>query len=264
MSFVHELAYHQVGRVSSVQHRHTDSNTLEFIQILSGNGNALIGDKTYPLAPGTMLFIDATYIHAINPQDSSNYKRNKLIVDKQMLYSILQLLKDQTPLHIFSGGGSCFLPTQTQAAEIDAVFRGLHTDTHRESDALCTVLQLLHFVHKQPGAAPPQTDPRITHVLQYIHTHYAEPLTVDQIAAETLLSKYYLCHLFRTHTGITVMQYLNEQRLSFARVLLSDSDQPIAEIAQNCGFGSSSHFCTAFRTREGISPREFRITHRKK
>ena len=43
-----------------------------------------------------------------------------------------------------------------------------------------------------------------------------------------------------------------------AREQLLCSDLPISTIAHNCGFGSSSHFCTLFRQREGVSPREYR------
>ena len=263
MTFAHEFAYHQIGRVPQIQHRHTDGNTLELIQVLDGGGNALIGDKTYALHAGTLLFIDAAHIHAINPQNSTAYCRNKLIIDKSVFRQILHTLCDTAPLRVFDEGGSCFLPDQAQAAEIDSIFSMLHNTAVNGGLVLNAVLQLIRSADMYASAAAPQTDSRINDVLRYLNTHYAEPLTVEQIAAETLLSKYYLCHLFRAHTGITVMQYLNEQRLSSARHLLVHTDRSIAGIAQDCGFGSSSHFCTVFRAREGISPREFRVAHQK-
>lgn len=260
MWFIRELAYHQIGRVPLTQHRHSDGDSVELIQVLDGGGNALIGDKTYPLLPGTLLFIDAAGIHALNPQDDTRYCRNKLIIGKSALFRALETVGGETVLHAFTDhGGSCFTPTPELADEIDQVFRLIHQHSSADNSmALWAVLQLIQLAGHYADAAPPETDPRISAILQYIHAHYAEALTVERIAAETHLSKYYLCHLFHAHTGITVMQYLNEQRLISARRLLTQTSRPIAEIAQDCGFGSSSHFCTVFRAREGISPREFR------
>ena len=90
----------------------------------------------------------------------------------------------------------------------------------------------------------PTEDDKLTQVMQYLRNHFTEPLSVEQIAETAHVSKYYLCHLFRKKTGFTLMQYLYEQRLAEARRQLLHSTSAISEIAQNCGFGTSSHIPT--------------------
>lgn len=258
MTLIHEFAYHSYGHSPTVRHRHTDNDTLELIQLLSGTGNVLIGNRTYPLSAGNLLFIDASHIHSINPQDDLKYCRNKLIINKSVFIKVLKLVGDLSPLRIFSdNGGNCFIADEIQADKIDAIFRSLNSNLN-DSSALAAALQLIQFADASVKEIAPQTDPRISDVMRYINEHYSEPLTIDGIAEKMLLSKYYLCHLFRINTGITVMQYLNEYRLSVARQLLTETSRSIGSIAQDCGFAGSSHFCTVFRSKEGISPREFR------
>lgn len=262
MSFIHEIAYHQTGRIPMVHHRHTDYDALELIQVLDGGGNALIGDQMHPLLPGTLLLIDSSNVHAIHPDSDTAYCRNKLLVGKHALSQALASIDAAQILKPFTLHGGCsFVPDPKTSASMDHVFHHLYRSPDN-STALWAILQLIHLAQTTAAEETPRTDPRIQAVLQYINRHYAEPLTTQQIARDTMLSKYYLCHLFREHTGMTLMQYLNEQRLAAARKLLIQTDHPILEIAQDCGFTTAAHFCAFFHKQEGLSPREFRKKHR--
>ncbi|MBR5553934.1 MAG: helix-turn-helix transcriptional regulator [Clostridia bacterium] len=87
-------------------------------------------------------------------------------------------------------------------------------------------------------------------------------LTLDQIADKCHVSKFHLCHLFRQELGITVMQYITKQRILLAKSALLETDKAISLIAMDNGFMNFSHFSSAFRLSEGISPTEFRRIHR--
>lgn len=58
--------------------------------------------------------------------------------------------------------------------------------------------------------------------------------------------------------GMTVMQYMKEQRLSLAKKNLLETKSPIVDAALSCGFVNSSRFSKAFRQNTGMSPREYR------
>ena len=245
MGFVLEAVYRQMGRVPLVLHRHADGDSIELIQVWSGGGSALIGGQSYPLTPGTLLFIDAAEIHALNPQQEAQYCRNKLILCKSAFLHVLQTVDGTRLFDVFAGGGACFFPSPPTADRIDRVFfAAAQPSPVQNGTALDATLQLIQLAAPQTKVAPSEPDARI--------------------ASETLLSKYYLCHLFHANTGMTVMQYLLEQRLRSARRMLTQTDCTIAEIAQECGFGSSSHFCTVFGEREGVSPRNYRAAARRK
>lgn len=83
-------------------------------------------------------------------------------------------------------------------------------------------------------------------------------LSVESIAAEIGMSANYLSSLFRSRIGISLIDYLTEQRIEHAKALLSNTSLKNYEIAERCGYQYPSYFSTVFRTRTGISPTDFR------
>jgi len=263
--YFEEIAYHQRGGASLVNHRHQNPDSYEIIHVLSGGGSAFIEDRTYELIPGTLLLIDAAGLHCITPADVTGYSRSKLIIDKAYLKGVFAAMGAAEALDAFftPRAGSCFYLSGEQSIRADGLFYGMtaELETGEEASALrvmSSLMGLFDLCSRSMRHVEPRPGDKLAPVLQYLRAHYAEPLTIEQVASELHMSKYYLCHLCRKQTGLTLMQYLCEQRLSAARQQLTCSDLPISAIAQNCGFGSSSRFCTLFRRREGMSPRDYR------
>lgn len=257
-----ELACRQQGGATLINHRHSNQDSYEIIEVLSGEGTVFIMDRTYPFAPGTLILIDAACLHCITPDDIAGYNRNKLIIDKQYLHGVFDAIGARETLDGFFGpnAGSCYYLTAEQARQADRLFCDMEQtdDAWRSLRVVAGLTGMLTMCLRSTGPAEPRADDKLAPALTYIRLHYSEPLTVEQIAAGAHMSKFHLCRLFRRQTGLTIMQYLNEQRLSEARRQLLDTDMSISAVAQNCGFGSSSHFCTLFKRREGMSPREYR------
>lgn len=258
-----ELACRQQGGATLINHRHSNPDSYEIIQVLSGEGTAFIQDRTYCFAPGTLLLIDAACLHCLTPFDVDGYNRNKLIIDKQYLNGIFNAMHAADMPHMFfgaSGGGSYYL-TAAQARRADTLFSEMERTPDIPVQSLKIIsglMGILMLCADADAPAPPSQDDKLAPALAYLRLHYAEPISVDDIAAGSHISKFYLCRMFRKNTGLTIMEYLYELRLSEARRLLADTELPISAVAQNCGFGSSSHFCTMFKRREGISPKEYR------
>ena len=261
-----DFGYRLWGDVRQLGHRHQNINSYEIIQVLSGGGSAFISDRTYPLLPGAVLFIDANCLHAVMPADVSGYCRNKLVIDGRHLHALFEQIDAQKVLDGFfsTHGGCCIALAEDKAQRVDQVFGHLAHSLEQPDSAQqrlrlhALMLELISVCCQYSEPVAPHAQDRLAPVLAYLRMHYAQPMHVEEIARQTHLSKYYLCHLFREQTGMTLMQYLYEYRLSAAREQLLCSDLPISTIAHNCGFGSSSHFCTLFRQREGVSPREYR------
>lgn len=258
-----EIAYRQQGGATLVNHRHRNPDSYEIIHVLGGEGDAFILDRTYPFSAGTLLMIDAASLHCIMPRDVSGYNRSKLIIDKQYLREIFGAMRAADVLDgIFTpNAGGCFYLSDAQSRQVDALFRsmeGAHGASERRLRVVAALLGLISLCAGATRPVLPRSDDKLAPVLQYISAHYAEHITLDQLADRVHMSKYHLCRMFRRQTGLTLMQYMYEQRISAARRLLALTDMPISAIAQNCGFASSSHFCTMFRRHEGMSPRDYR------
>jgi len=95
-------------------------------------------------------------------------------------------------------------------------------------------------------------------VAQYIHSHYSEELSLNQLAQNFYISSYYLSHQFKAATGFTLTDYIQMTRIRNVQAVLAGSDIPIAQAAISCGFSSFSQFNRTFRKHVGISPSQYR------
>lgn len=92
----------------------------------------------------------------------------------------------------------------------------------------------------------------------YIQEHLHEELSIALLCEHTYLSKSYLCKAFKELTGSTFSDYVRQQRLIRARMLLVSTAESIDEIASRCGFSSSTYFSTVFKREMGMNPSAFR------
>ena len=72
------------------------------------------------------------------------------------------------------------------------------------------------------------------------------------------ISKYYMLRGFKKKYGITIIQFINQCRLNYAKKLLRFTDLQVDEISEKCGLQDSSYFNRIFRTIEGSSAGSYR------
>lgn len=99
---------------------------------------------------------------------------------------------------------------------------------------------------------------KISSILSYISTYYAQDLTTAELAKKFYLSEYYFCHFFKSETGMSPMTYINKVRAEKAAVSLRTTDLPISEIALLVGLNDSNYFSKIFKKYMGTTPREYR------
>jgi AraC family transcriptional regulator len=110
----------------------------------------------------------------------------------------------------------------------------------------------------QPGVHGGLPAPQLRRSMEYITTHLAEDLRLEQIARETGLSAFHFARAFRAATGATPYQYLLDQRIERAKYLLRTRAWPVQEISRMAGFHSPVNFVRTFRQRVGQTPGAWR------
>ena len=100
--------------------------------------------------------------------------------------------------------------------------------------------------------------PRVSSILEYLNTHYAEELSLGDLAAHEYLSANYLSQFFRDKLDTTFTQYLNEIRLNHAFFELCSTAKSITDIALDNGFGRVDAFIERFRRKYETTPGKFR------
>lgn len=109
---------------------------------------------------------------------------------------------------------------------------------------------------------PALQEQRMKHMLDYIHQHYSEPLTVERIANAGQVSRRECYRCFQASLSQSPGKYLNLFRLSTAAYLLANTSQSLACICEQCGFNNLSYFGKLFRKQYGTTPGQFRVMAR--
>ncbi len=94
--------------------------------------------------------------------------------------------------------------------------------------------------------------------IQKLRTDYAEKISVEKLAEMCNVSKYHFCRIFKTVTGMSVLQYQTEYRLQIADIFLEKSTKSVSEIAEICGFDDMCYFSRCYKKHTGMSPKQKR------
>jgi transcriptional regulator GlxA family with amidase domain len=102
------------------------------------------------------------------------------------------------------------------------------------------------------------THTQLQQVLDYIHTHIERDLSLTELAEVINISPTYFASLFKQAIEISPHQYVIQQRVEQAKLMLSKTDLAIADIALQVGFSSQSHLTQHIKRFTGKTPRQIR------
>ncbi|WP_454191011.1 AraC family transcriptional regulator [Paenibacillus sp. Marseille-Q7038] len=104
----------------------------------------------------------------------------------------------------------------------------------------------------------------IQSICEYLEEHYAENITLDQVAEHIKFSKFYVCTLFKESKGVTLMEYLNHFRIIKSEWALLFSKDSILDISIRHGFNNINSYNRLFKKYNNCTPSEFRKKHQTK
>lgn len=120
-------------------------------------------------------------------------------------------------------------------------------------------LLLLEEIKEQPTHTVNfQNQERVQNMLTFIHAHYGEKLTLNDIATAASVSTRECIRCFRKTIRQTPLEYVMEYRLNMAKQLLDDTAMSITEVSYHCGFSSNAYFGKIFREKCGMTPLQYR------
>ncbi|MCM1024575.1 MAG: AraC family transcriptional regulator [Prevotella sp.] len=98
---------------------------------------------------------------------------------------------------------------------------------------------------------------RVQAMLDYIHSHYSENVTLDDLAACISVSKSEVLRCFKNIVGQPPIKYLKNYRLQASAYLIRNTSYSIGTICELCGFGDDSYFAKSFKEMYRCTPREY-------
>lgn len=122
---------------------------------------------------------------------------------------------------------------------------------------------LLQYIHSDQSAVAHRTvndskEQRLNALVSFVHAHYSEPITVEDMAKHISISRTECFRCFQRILQKTPVEYLTEYRLSMAAAMLVNTGRTVADIAESCGFQSASYFGKLFRERYKKHPKHIR------
>lgn len=241
--------------------------------VLKSAGYRIVGDNISPLLPGDLVLVGASLphvwhqderrggardaVHAIVVRFREDFLGNHFLQSPEF-ESVRRLLKR-------SARG-----LQITGATRDTAATLLHELCREQGLArLLKLLEILRILssstHLRPLASASfspelrDTDTeRMQRVMRFIHDHLDGLIERDAVARCAALSTGAFSRFFKTRTGKTLPQYVNELRIGNACSRLRDAGAKVADIALECGFENLANFNRQFRAVTGMNPREYR------
>lgn len=235
----------------------TDTNwhpNIEIIYVESGSGTINCGKAVYSLGAGDIFVINSNLPHGIGTDKTIRYYY--LIPDHEFCLSngidtnrikFRNYVQSDEALRLFSN----IISEYGENAPYRSTAIRLHV--------LEFMLYLVRFCRTEEdsfGNSSARED-NIRLSIGYIYANFDRQMTLDEIAAEVGLSKYYFTREFKRLTGKTPFEFICDLRCEYAIKLMSNGVSSVREICGECGFENLSYFSKVFRKYTGLSPKEY-------
>ena len=242
------------GDWHSVPHTH---NHAELFYIVGGNGQFLIEDQLYP--------VNTNHLVIINP----NVTHTEVSLNAQPLeYIVLGIEGVELSITENSNGQFCILD-HFESMDITSCLRNILREMELKQPGYKDVCQafmeiLIIRLMRSTGLSLPSEpqnsvgNHQCAAVRRYIDQHFKESLTLDQLAEEAHVNKFYLSHAFKKEYGVSPINYMISRRLEESKYLLAETDLSLSQISQLLGFSSLSYFSQVFHRTQGLTPMEYR------
>lgn len=247
---------------------------LELVFVIEGYGTRIIGNKAEPFESGDMVFIGPNVPH-VWLSDEAFYKKNTKLrsrvvvtyfnpkIFEEVFNSVKEFSSIRDLIRQASKGIKIFGETRRVIAE-----KLIALSSKSGFEKIEGLLQIMHLIstsqHKSfivnkeiEGPGSHYSD-RLIDVIKFIKDNLHNQVSLKQVAAIACMTEQSFCRFFRSRTKKSFSQYLCDQRVSHACSLLIQTDKSISEIAERCGYRSSSHFCKVFKDQLGQSPYQYK------
>lgn len=260
------------GRDIDYLHFH---NYLEIGYCYEGEGDLVLGEKSYRFSGGEFTVIPKNYPHTTNSDPGTVSKWEYLFVDVEQILSGLyhsagNIKRRDYMLHRINS--QAIFKKAQEKPKIAGQIRSLmdimrDTEEFYLEESKGAVVELLVNIARENrdnretkgvvDLSGKITIP-VARAMDYITLHYMEPLKIEELAAWCHISETHFRRVFLEYTGMSPLEYINLVRIQSACNYLKNTDESMADIAMKCGFTTPSTFNRNFKQITGVSPSEWR------
>lgn len=245
----------------------------EIVIVLSGTGEHLVEQQTYPLSRGDVFVIKGDVKHGFRNNDKLGIIN--LMYDPRMIFGeneelrlvegfehlfIIQpewISNASYPYHVFLEEGTTKVVEQLADFLIEQLEDAKGQYYIPVKYGFKTLISYIANNYKSEQRISEKTK-ILANAIHYIRCNISKPLKVSDIAGKVALSPRQLERIFREEYGMSPMEYYTEIRLKHARTLLMNTEKSVSIVAEESGFGDASYFARVCKKRYGVSPGKMR------
>ena len=245
----------------------------EFVYVEKGTAMFWVGEKQVTLETGQGLFVNSKILHRFYSKEGAVIPNFVFIATFIAPQSSLIYKKYVEPIEHSTLEGLIFLPEIPWQADVLHVMEKIVKVQKEEKDAelktsfLIQELWYLIYLHVEETKLEEKKEDftssqaRLQLMMQYIHKHFGEKISLEDIAEQAVVSKSTALNLFRRYLHDTPVHYLLKYRLQESASLLVTTQKKVIVIAQNVGFENVDYFCKMFKKYYKMTPTEYREKH---
>lgn len=243
-------------------HEHTQVCD-EISYIISGEAVIYNNDKPQKVKSGDIHLVGKGEKHKIVVDKNTNLRYVCIGFELSQNASSYRVLNNifHTP------GISVLKPVDEIRTLVNLLMNELYTKTLFHEDMIeMLILQILTLIYRKVvlginhdlKSADSIGSNAIYQIMRFIDSNILSITTVEEIASELSYSKYYISHIFKEKTGLTVLNYITKRKIDIATELLKSNTLSISSIAEKLNYESTQSFSKMFKKQTGISPAKFR------
>lgn len=258
--FYAAIAYPAPSNENFYLHCHDE---YEIFMFFEGDSKYVVEEKNYNLKPNDIIITRKHEMHRIWHNSYKKYGRLSIMVSPEFFkenncteYEKI-FLKENQEL-----GNKIDSSYVMSSGLYDAILRFKEfTKDFKERNtpiARCALTEILYHINIMPAFENPDAiEKPIKKIINYINDNYSHPISLDSLCEKFFISKYYLCRIFKKHTGLSVHQYIKEKRLLLFEELQKEG-KSCTECAALSGFSDYSSFYRAYVNKYGKSPEKIK------
>lgn len=263
-------------------------DTAEIIVVKKGSGIIYLDMRALRCMEGDFVLVMPGHLHAILPEKKDGHMVR--MEYENIIFSTSLLLARQPEMTSIMI--ETFLKGDYTPEMLHFTSRQRWHDNARliieETDLLCSqkpegyqiavrgnLLRLFYLIVSRTGKGTSDPGAGRTHarnqagriekiklIVKYVEQHFAEPITIDDMAKLLGYSQSHFMKFFRENMGTSFIAWLDRYRLSMAARMLTLTDAGILQISTDSGYSSLSYFNRSFKARYGMTPSQYRKTAR--
>lgn len=234
---------------------------IELLRVMKGELRLHFGEEQFLVHSGELVIVSPRMIHG-------GFAGNTGVTYHIIMFDVEKFcnttIASDKYLRPVCSSEILFAPVTSSPVVISAVDRLLGIISEEEQNplfAIGAVYEILGALQQHCVSDENQinkADKRFREILEYIGSHFTEPISTRDISRKFGYSEAYFCRRFKAVTGLNVIKYIQILRLELAQRLLRETDEEIGTVSWKCGFSDISYFSNCFKKQFGITPTAFK------